>query len=477
MSGAARIYERAPIWAQNLIVSAYGARLRYLRYGRAQRAQLEALRRSQWLRAEELTSLQLERLNGQLERARSFVPYYQERRGILGPLRSVEELGAIPILHKDHLRLAGRSAVASDVSKEQLLEIHTGGTTGKPLTIYCDRAVLQRNFAFFERFKEWAGIRPGMRIATFGGRIIVPHAQNRPPYWRRNLANRALLLSSYHLSPTTVESYVERLASFRADMLEGYPSSLVPIARYVLQTGRTDIRPRAVITSSETLDREVRAMFERAFRCPVYDQYGSAEMTAFVAQCEHGRYHASPEFGIVEVLRDDLTPAAAGELGQIVATGFINPVMPLIRYATGDLAIRCEGGCPCGRAFPMLERIEGRRDDVIVTPEGRWVGRLDPIFKAVSSIYETRIVQDAVDHVRVEAVVDGEFTAEQEAVLYAELRHRLGPTMRIDIARVSDLPRTASGKLRSVVNLVGAPEQSGQVPGSGQSNSVVAERP
>lgn len=455
MSAVARIYERAPIWAQHLIVSAYGARLRYLRYGRAQREQLASLRRSQWLTATELRRLQLEELNAQLARARSLVPFYRDRGGIPDTLASLEELGSIPIVRKDDLRLAGRGIVAEDVSNEKLLEIHTGGTTGKPLTVYCDRAVLQRNFAFFERFKDWAGIRPGMRIATFGGRIIVPHGQSRPPYWRHNLANRALLLSSYHLSPATVHAYADRLASFRADMLEGYPSSLAPVARHVLQTGRTDIRPRAVITSSETLDPEMRTLFERAFGCRVFDQYGSAEMVVFVGQCEHGRYHVSPEFGHVEVLRDDLTAAEPGELGQIVATGFINPVMPLIRYATGDLAVRREDPCPCGRSFPVLERIEGRRDDVIVTPEGRWVGRLDPIFKAVSSIYETRIVQDAIDHVRVESVVDGEFTAEQEAVLHAELRNRLGPTMRIDIVRVNALPRTASGKLRSVVNLIG----------------------
>ena len=453
MTAAARIYERAPIWAQHLIVSAYGARLRYLRYGRAQQAALDTLEKSQWLTSEELGRLQLDRLNAQLERARS-VPLYQDRGGVPKSLNSLDELTSLPILRKDDLRLAGRRTVATDVASDKLLEIHTGGTTGKPLTVYCDRAVLQRNFAFFERFKKWAGIRQGMRVATFGGRIIVPPAQSRPPYWRHNLANNALLLSSYHLSPSTIGSFTDRLASFRADMLEGYPSSLAPIARHVLQTGRTDIRPRAVITSSETLEPEVRVLFERAFACPVYDQYGSAEMVAFVAQCEHGRYHVSPEFGVIEILRDDLTPAKAGEIGQIVATGFINPIMPLIRYATGDLASRVEGPCRCGRAFPALDRIEGRRDDVIVTPEGRWVGRLDPIFKAVSSIYETRIIQDAVDHVRVEAVVDGEFTPQQEAVLMNELRNRLGPSMRIDIVRVRELPRTAAGKLRSVVNLI-----------------------
>jgi len=140
--------------------------------------------------------------------------------------------------------------------------------------------------------------------------------------------------------------------------------------------------------------------------------------------------------------------------GEIVATGFINPVMPLIRYATGDYGVLGKGPCLCGRAGDTLERIEGRMDDVIVTPEGNLVGRLDPIFKAVSSLYETRIVQDATDHVRVEIVVSGDFPTAMERELMDQLRARLGPTMRIDIVRVPNIERTGRGKLRTTVNLV-----------------------
>ena len=101
-----------------------------------------------------------------------------------------------------------------------------------------------------------------------------------------------------------------------------------------------------------------------------------------------------------------------------------------------------------------LERIEGRMDDVVVTPEGNLVGRLDPIFKAVSSLHETRIVQDTIDHVRVEIVVIGDFSSAMESALKVQLRARLGPLMRIDIERVSSIERTGRGKLRTTVNLV-----------------------
>jgi phenylacetate-CoA ligase len=463
MSRTARLYAKAPIWLQNIMVSTYGLRLRYLRYGGPHREALNELRQSERWSAERLERLQLRRLNAQIQRARTLVPFYRERGGLPErDLRSLDEIRELPLLRKEDLRQSGRRMIADDFAGNRLQEIHTGGTTGKPLTIYCDRATLQRNFAFFERFKDWAGVRAGMRIATFGGRIIVPPDQDEPPFWRHNIANNALLLSSYHLSSRTVSSYVEELAAFRPDMLEAYPSSLVPIARHVLATGDRRIAPRAVVTSSETLEAHVREMFAKAFQCRVFDQYGSAELAVFVAQCEHGRYHPSPEFGHVEVIRPDGAPALPGETGEIVVSGFINPVMPLLRYAMGDLAVASEEICPCGRAFPVLEHIEGRRDDVIVTPEGRWIGRLDPIFKAVASLYETRIVQDARDHVRVETVVQGEFSADEEAVLLSELHNRLGPSMRVDIVRVPALPRTEAGKLRAVVNLVTTPDAAEQ---------------
>ncbi|HEV2734316.1 MAG TPA: hypothetical protein VGV85_05725 [Longimicrobiaceae bacterium] len=452
-STVTRLYFGSPVWVQNAVVSAYGLRLRFLRYGRGQRRLLGELLESQWLPAERLRALQLERLNQVVDHARRTVPLYRDRLPE-SPVGSLDELPELPLVHKADLRAPRDTVVSSRYADARLDEIHTGGTTGSPLTVYCDRATLQRNYAFFGRLRAWAGVREGGRTATFAGRPVVPPAQKEPPFWRMNVAGNAMLFSSYHIGPATVRHYVDRLVSFRPELIDSYPSSIEPLARYVLEKGITSIRPRAVITSSETLEPGVRRLVMEAFGCPVLDHYGAAEMAALVTQCAGGSYHVNPEFGIVELVRDG-RPAGPGEAGEIVATGFINPVMPLIRYATGDMAAWREGECACGRAFPMLAGVEGRRDDVIVTPEGRRIGRLDPIFKAVSSIYEAQIVQDAPDHVRVN-VVGGEMTPEDEASLLHELRVRVGPSMRLDIARVDSIARTSRGKFRAVVNLVGS---------------------
>lgn len=450
------IYFRSPIWLQNALVSAYGYRLRVLRYGSKQQEYLDGLLQSQWWSPEELRQLQEKRFDELLAHAQDTVPLYQEHLSGVNA-RGLATLGNLPLLRKEDLRAPRDRVVSRAFHNNRLEEIHTGGTTGTPLTIYCDRAALQLNYAFFGRLRHWAGIGSHDRVATFAGRTIVPPGSQQPPFWRWNRAANTLLFSSYHISPSTLPHYVNALVKFQPALIDSYPSSIEPIARYVLENGIADLRPRAVITSSETLEASVRELVERAFGCKVFDHYGAAEMAALVTQCEEGSYHANPEFGVLELLRDG-EPVGVGEYGEIVATGFVNRAMPIIRYATGDLAMWREGACQCGRSFPMLEHIEGRRDDVIITPEGRRIGRLDPIFKAVSSIFEAQVVQVSPDLVRI-YVVGSEFSESERVELDRELRKRIGLAMRIEIISTERIPRTRSGKFRSVVNLVASAGQ------------------
>jgi phenylacetate-CoA ligase len=100
----------------------------------------------------------------------------------------------------------------------------------------------------------------------------------------------------------------------------------------------------------------------------------------------------------------------------------------------------------------VIGELVGRMDDVVVTPEGRRVGRLDPIFKGLHALLETRIVQDAPDHLRVEVVPVDRLLEEDRRALLDGLSARLGPSMRIDVVTVPSIPRASSGKLRTVVN-------------------------
>jgi phenylacetate-CoA ligase len=454
MNTAYRLYSATPVWVQNLLLSAYGVHLNALRYGSQQRAFCAELISSERLPHQDVIRNQTALLRQTWMHAARSVPWYRDT-GLATPTERFEDQFLnLPLLTKSHVRDAGRSLVSAEYQGDRLVEIHTGGTTGTPLAVYCDKSTLQRNYAFFQRFKLWAGVSAGERVATFAGRPIIP-VGGRSPYWRFNYASNSALFSSYHIGPDTVQGYTEALRDYQPSLIDSYPSSIEPLARHLLATGVIGPRPKAIITSSETLHADVRALIESAFHCSVFDHYGAAEMAAFITQCEFGTYHVNPEFGLVELLDDSGAPVGVGERGQIVATGFINRVMPLIRYATGDFAVRSDDApCACGRAFPAIARLEGRDDDVVVTPEGSRVGRLDPIFKSVAGIFETRIVQDAINHLRVEIVAPNGLEERDTTELLHQLRIRVGPSMLIDVVRVDAIPRTGRGKLRTVVNTI-----------------------
>jgi phenylacetate-CoA ligase len=273
------------------------------------------------------------------------------------------------------------------------------------------------------------------------------------------------LFSSYHLSDRYLAAYVEQLNRFQPELIDSYPSALHVVARYALTHGLPLPRPRAIVTSSETLLPDQRADIERAFGCAVRDQYGSAEMVAFIAQCEEGTYHVNPEYGITEVESDPARNNADGS-GRLLCTGFLNTAMPLIRYEIGDTAVLEDGACGCGRHFPRVRALMGRIDDYVSTPDGRLVGRLDPVFKGVEGIAESQIVQDSTNHITV-YLVPASGSVPAVTTLRENLQARLGADMAIDMTEVASIPRTRAGKFRAVVSLVSRPGDHDGVAGAG----------
>jgi phenylacetate-CoA ligase len=407
---------------------------------------------SQWWTKSDLQACQLEQLQSVVKTAYRHVPYYRGTMQVFNvqpeDIRSLDDISLMPFVEKDMLRCRGQDFLSTKAALPALYKCHTSGTTGTPLTLYRDLRNIGFEYAMLSRQRRWAGLMPGERYATLKGELIAGRNVSRGQYWSFNMAENKLVMSSYHLSEATFERYVDALSKYRVEAIDGYPSSVYALAKFMIER---DIRLplKAVLTSSETLVAEQKIIIEAAFNCRVYDYYGMAERIAAVHTCEHGSYHVVPEYSLVEFLR---TSSLADPYYEIVGTAFTNHAMPLIRYRIGDVAEVSHEKCSCGREYPVINGIVGRTDDYVVTPSGKMVGRLDHIFKGAHNLIQAQIYQPERNRIVLRIVPDHSFTKHDGDAILEKLNHRLGEEMNFEIENVSFIPRTSRGKIQSVIS-------------------------
>ncbi|MEM9291352.1 MAG: AMP-binding protein [Acidobacteriota bacterium] len=451
MSLLLNTYHRLPYAAKVAAASLRGAILRERRYGANTGSWVaQALERESWSpqRWQQERELWLERTLA--EARRSSRGHHLAAQG-----RDLHRLEEWPILTKGEVRRRPRALVPGGRLPRRALREHTSGSTGTPLVLWWSRNASHRWYALVEaRMRRWNGVRLDEPWALIGGQLVAPVNRQRPPYWVWNLASKQLYLSAYHLRPGTATDYVRALAKHRVTHLLGYPSALADLAHFAQQEGASPPPMRVILSNAEPLTAERRQRIEGFFGCPVRDSYGLAEITAAASECEAGALHWWPEVGWLEVLDDDDLPVPPGQPGRLVATGLLNDAMPLVRYETGDrvrMTTDDEPPCPCGRRLPRLAAVEGRLDDVLVTPEGLRVGRLDPIFKSQLPIHGAQILQDRRDRAVLRLVPANGYRPQHGDELLQRLRQRLGNSMRLELELMERLPRTSAGKVRSVV--------------------------
>ena len=449
-----------PVFLQNVALSIYGLKSQYIRYGgnytnyysmvsshlRCTQTELNAY----------IESALVKTINDAVENVPNYRALFQRENIPSNAIKSIKDLKKIPILEKDEIRKAPQNFINKKFNANRLLVVHTTGSTGTPLKIYCNTETRQRNYAFYNRFLNQVGIAFKRRRATFGGRIIVPSKQKKPPFWRYSYFQKNLLFSSYHLTDENIPFYIQQLTKFKPDYIDTYPSSLFCIAQYA-KSHNINLRgiTKEITTSAETLFPEQRHVIEAVFGVPIYDQYGAAEMCVFVGQCKEGNYHIHTDYGVIEFLREDGSKAKAGEESEIICTSFINPVMPLIRYRIGDRGIFSDSPCRCGSIFPVMEKILGRIDDVIITPDGKKIGRLSPVMKGFP-VKEIQFVQKVQSEVDVFIVKAPGYDDNTEIELINQLRNRLGEVISINLKYVDQINRGKGAKLKSIVSLITA---------------------
>jgi len=450
-----------PVFIQNLGVSYYGLKLYRREYGKKFRAMLEEFEKQQWYSYDELREYQNRLLRKLIKHCYDNVPYYNQvmRGRKLKPedIKGVDDLKKMPLLTRETIKEHGDELLAGNVNQKKLVIGYTSGTIGVPMKLVWDKRVCLVKNVVDWRQKSIAGIKPGDRMAFLYASAVVPLNRRKPPFWRYNWILNHLHFSNYHLLDN-VEYYVNKLSAFKPKAIEGYPSLLYVLARF-MQSENIVIPVQAVFTSSETLMPHQREALEAVFDCKVFDFYGLAERDVFATECEfHRGKHLNEDFGITEVMVDGERPTKAGEMGRIVATGLHNYAMPLIRYQTTDVTMLASSECACGRSFPLMENVTARDQDFLVTADGR---RISPyivvgITRRFTNIREHQFIQEDGNSLRILIIRSDSYTDEDSRALIEQMKNVFGEKMNIELEFVSSIPRTKSGKFRAVISKISA---------------------
>ncbi len=455
------IYEKMPYGLQNVASSAAGLRKRIIERNRQFFAFRESLLESQHLPTVRLQELQAHKLRQLVAHAYKNVPYYAQlfkERGLAPEdISSTADLQKLPLLDKSTVTNRMREFLARNTDRSKLIWNHTSGTTGRPFGLFVDRRVEDMWNALLFRHRSWGGYQYDRLRITFGGRVIVPFETKRPPFWRYNLPGRQVHFSSFHLSEENLPHYVKRLRTLGAEVMDGYPSAIHILARYMAQHG-LQVPLKAVFVASEPLYDYQRAAMEAAFTCEVFNIYGLAERCASSGECEkHEGNHHHMEESIVEILDSEGNSVPDGQCGEIVGTSLVNYTMPLLRFRTGDLCAYQTKPCSCGRGLRLMTPVDTKKEDVILTPDGRYISPsvLTHPLKPLHGIEKTQIVQEDRCHFVVKLVQgDGRVSKHDLGELVNALQSLLGKEAKIEVDFVDDIPRTAAGKFRFVISKV-----------------------
>lgn len=456
------VYNSGPVWLQNLMVSGQGLVYAYVRWDPALgRKLLAELRESQWWSRDRFEDYQTRKLRHQLCFAASNIPHYRElfKKEGFDPdsVRHVDDLRNIPILEKSVIRSHPNSFLWGGRARARWNTHFTSGTTGTPMRVYTSRESFTRIWSFVFRLRDWAGISDPIfpKRVVFTGRNFVSRQSSAASgiYWRWNYPGRALLVSIYHISPETIPGYVKAMWRQNPELIDGYPSPLVAVARLAERQGLQLPRPKAIVLTSETLIAEDRDKIEKAFGTRVMNQYAATDTGAFICECEHGNLHVSPEFGICEVLNSNGTPAKPGEEGEIVATPLTKQEQVFIRYRTGDrVIVGPTSRCACGRSMPRVEAVLGREEETLYIPGRGFMQRFDAIFKGVAGIFEAQVVQENLHTLELSIVPEPGYNAAVRSTVLENLQAQVGDKVTISCTEVEAIPRGPNGKFSAVVS-------------------------
>ena len=371
-------------------------------------------------------------------------------------IRTIEDLEKIPIVRKADLIAHGADFRADNASQYAMIHHHTGGTTGTPCAYDTDRYSWALNWALKMRTFAWGGYQYGDDcLAVMAGGSLIPGAKGD---WKNRLwryVNNYYSMPITQLTDEILEQYYRHICKHHIRFMRGYPSAIFTFAEYI-RDHHEALPMQAIFTTAEMLLPHQRKLIETVFQCKVFDTYGCGDGMGHATDCEqHNELHVCEECSIMQIVDAQGKEVHDGEEGEIVLTALYNYGFPFIRYAPGDMAVKSERKCACGRNTKMIRVLNGRSSDNFKLANGRILNGLSlPFEDLTQEVKQFQVVQEAKDKVVLSVVPLGKISKKRLADLKKLLEYHCGEGIEVVVKVVEHIDVPTSGKMRYVISKV-----------------------
>ena len=344
-------------------------------------------------------------------------------------------MAALPLIARQDIIVAGESFFSSNVPKSHgtVGESKSSGSTGEPVVVRCTDIV----GLFFNVINcqetEWQKRDVKRRLSVVRAskdKTAIHDTWGSPTKELFGPTGPLQVINNN----TDIREMGKMISDFDTEILMCYPSVMMELIDYWLET---DTLPplKHYKSIGETVTDRLRARVMEVFALPVEDVFSSQELGTIAQQCDRGSYHTMDYNLIVEILDDKDRHVAPGQSGRVVVTDLHNFASPLIRYDTGDWAVKGKS-CACGRGLATMERIQGRTRNLILRADGTryWpmVGMYN--FHELSfRIRRYQVIQVDRETMEYHVVVDEPLDDAQMLELEQLARRALGEEFRIQV--------------------------------------------
>lgn len=388
-------------------------------------------------------------------------------------IQGIKDITKLPFVSKkDLVNNYPNGILPLNYNKKNTAVVSTGGSTGKPVSIYTDFSVVSGGIGSFIRLMKdynlnWrksklaniGNFNPG-KPGDVGQKVLYSKARSL------NLLGNCVFISVFN----PIKDTINILNDFQPEMILAHPTTFQYLAHLKKKGYGKNLKPKILISHSCVLDKYIKTYAEDVFGCKIINAYGSVEASSeaiIAGECLEGIWHIYHDFYHVEVVNDNMELVDEGERGHIVVTRFFGKATPIVRYTGMDdwITLSYDYDCKCGLKTPIIKSgVSGRISSSIVTPDGTIYpaasfANIHTVLKKLNTqkVQQFQIVQKKIDEIDINIIIDEDLRDIGPSVdfLFEEIKkihqEKTGSNVKINVIEVRDIP---SGKNKPAALIV-----------------------